>query len=225
MKELVPMNDYGIFCDTQDTARVDSRYVAEAFGKRHDHVLRDIENLLEKDIPKSGGISADEFGERNFASSSYKDDMNRKQRCYVMTRDGFTLLAMGFTGKKATAFKIAYIKRFNEMERTIKALVAARMEFPLLTANITMIHDEPKPYHYSNECDMLNRLAIGMTARQFREAHGLSKGESIRPHLTAEQIELVDMLQMIDAGLLISTPDFQQRKRHLEWFIAKRAAA
>ena len=45
MKELVPKDNYGIFADSNDTARVDSLFVAKFFGKRHDHVLRDIENL------------------------------------------------------------------------------------------------------------------------------------------------------------------------------------
>ena len=215
MKQLIPMDMLGVFCDVEDTVRVDSRFVAAMFGKRHDNVLADIKNL---DCSK-------EFNLLNFQETNYKDDMNRKQPCVAMTRDGFAFLVMGYRGKKAAHFKESYIRRFNEMESTIKALVAARMEFPLLTANIAMIHDEPRPYHFTNECDMLNRLAIGMTAKQFREAHGLTKGESIRPFLTREQIELIDLLQTLDVGLLISTPDFQQRKRYLEWFLTKRAAA
>ena len=68
---------------------------------------------------------------------------------------------------------------------------------------------------------MLNRLVLGKTAKQFRQEHDLQKGESIRPYLTAEQIELLDILQKVDIGLLISVPDFEQRKRHLEWYLRK----
>lgn len=53
MKEMIPMDKYGVFADGKDTARVDSRFVAEFFEKRHDHVLRDIDALI---APKSGEI-------------------------------------------------------------------------------------------------------------------------------------------------------------------------
>ena len=93
-----------------------------------------------------------------------------------MTRDGFVFLAMGYRGKKAARFKEEYIKRFNQMEQFIRTLVSARKEFPLLTENVKLLHDNPKPYHFSNECDMLNRIVLGMCAKQFREKHGLQKG-------------------------------------------------
>lgn len=216
MKELIPMDEYGVFADMKDTARVDSRLVAQMFEKAHKNVLQNIDAILKPD----SGFSK-EFNRLNFQPISYKDAMNRKQRAYAMTRDGFTMLVMGFTGKKAARFKELYIQRFNEMEQTIKTLVSARMQFPQITEQIRLLHDEPKPYHYSNEADMLNRLALGMTAKQYREAHGLDKNESIRPYLTKEQLDLLDRLQTIDLGLLVSTPDFEARKRMLEWWIMR----
>jgi hypothetical protein len=81
-----------------------------------------------------------------------------------------------------------------------------------------LLHDKPKPYHYSNECDMLNRIVTGMSAKQFRQAHGLDKGTSIRPYLSDNQIKLIETLQKVDIGLLLAVPDFSQRKRHLEWY-------
>lgn len=218
MKELIPMDSYGVFADANDTARANSLMVAEYFGKRHADVIRAIERITD---PKNG--VSEEFAERNFALSKYKDSTGRKLPCYAMTRDGFTLLAMGFTGKRAMQFKEAYIKRFNEMEKFIRTLVEARQEFPLLTANIKLIHENPKPYHFSNEADMLNKLVIGQTAKQFREVHGLKKGESIRPYLTDAQIKLLDTLQKVDVGLLLAMPDFEQRKRQLQWYISQTA--
>lgn len=220
MKQLIPMDEFGVFADAHDTARVDSRFVAAFFEKEHKHVLRDIRAITE---PKSG-LSA-EFVERNFVPSSYKDSTGRKLPCYAMTRDGFTMLVMGYTGSKAMKFKEAYIKRFNEMERHIFTLVDGRQQFPQLMEQIKLIHDDPKPYHYSNECDMLNRLVLGMTAKQYREARDIPKGESIRPYLSQQEIDLLERLQRIDIGLVLAVPDFQQRKRHLEWYIAKKLAA
>lgn len=216
MKELIPADKFGVFADTRDTARVNSLYVAQFFEKEHKNVLRDIEKITE---PNSG-LSA-EFARLNFELSSYRNLQNKKQPCYMMTRDGFTILVMGYTGKKAMRFKELYIRRFNEMEQFIKTLVTARKEFPLLTENIKLLHENPRPYHFSNECDMINRIVTGMSAKQFREANGLTKGTSIRPYLTDEQIELLETLQKVDIGLLVSVPDYQQRKRHLEWYKMK----
>ena len=90
-----------------------SRNVAEVFDKNHKDVLRDIRNVLESNPDK-------EFGQRNFAPTSYKDQWNRKQEEYALTRDGTMLLIMGYTGPKAMALKTAYIKRFNEMEQALR---------------------------------------------------------------------------------------------------------
>lgn len=211
MKQLIPIDEYGVFADMHDTPRVNSLFVAKFFEKRHDDVLKSIRNL----------DCSEDFRLRNFAESSYKNEQGKKQPCIEMTRDGFTFLAMGYRGKKAAHFKELYIKRFNEMEQFIKTLVVTRQEFPLLTENIKMLHDNPKPYHFSNECDMINRIVLGMSAKQFREKYNIPKGESIRPFLTPEQIRAMDRLQKADIGLLIAVPDYEQRKRQLEWYFNK----
>lgn len=216
MRELIPKDELGVFADTNDTARVDSLFVASAFEKNHKEVLRDIRRIIAED----SGLS-DEFRQRNFAPSYYRNKQNKKQPCYYLTRDGFTMLVMGYTGAKAMKFKEMYIKRFNEMEQFIKYLVSARQEFPLLTENIKLLHDNPKPYHFSNECDMLNRIVIGMSAKQFRLANGIEKGKSIRPYLSKEQIQMLETLQKVDVGLLVAVPDYGQRKRYLEWYKQK----
>lgn len=168
MKQLIPMDALGVFADTNDTARVNSLFVAKFFEKDHKNVLRDIKEL----------DCSDEFRRLNFEQSSYKNDQGKKQPCVDMTRDGFTFLAMGYRGKKAAKFKELYIKRFNEMEKFIKTLVTARKEFPLLTENIKLIHDNPKPYHFSNEyfafdCNRL--LEINFQNARCREDTNLNK--------------------------------------------------
>lgn len=216
MKQLIPMDDYGVFADMKDIVRANSLMVAKMFNKTHQHVLRDIAKITES---KSG--LSEEFRVHNFVKSSYKDSTGRKLPCYDMTRDGFTVLVMGYTGQRAMRFKETYIHRFNEMESFIRTLVEARTQFPLLTENIKLLHENPKPYHFSNECDMLNRLVLGMTAKQFRETNQLGDVKSIRPYLSSDQINMLDILQKVDIGLLISVPDFEQRKRFLEWYMQK----
>ena len=174
MREIVPMDEYGMFVDNHDIAKVNSVMVAKMFEKRHDDVLRSIRNL----------DCSEGFRLRNFAESSYRNEQGKKQPCFNMTRDGFVFLAMGYRGKKAAQFKEAYIKRFNQMEQFIQTLAEARQQFPLLTEQIKMLHENPRPYLFSNECDMLNRIVLGKTAKQFRTERCIEKGKSIRPYLS-----------------------------------------
>lgn len=89
---------------------VSSRDVAENFGKQHKHVLRDIEVLLEG-MPKIGQTPS------MFCKVFYKHEQNGQEYPeYLMNRDGFSLLVMGFTGKEALQWKLKYIAAFNEME-------------------------------------------------------------------------------------------------------------
>lgn len=93
-----------------------SRNVAEVFEKNHRDVLRAIRDLLE-----SLEDTSKDWGMRNFAQTPYTNPQNgQTYEEYLITRDGFTLLTMGFTGEKALAFKLAYIQRFNEMERELQ---------------------------------------------------------------------------------------------------------
>ncbi|MDL2318239.1 Rha family transcriptional regulator [Eubacteriales bacterium OttesenSCG-928-A19] len=215
MKQLIPMDDYGVFGDTKDTARANSLRVADMFEKEHKNVLADIRNL----------DCSEEFSRLNFQPSTYKDERGKRQPCVDMTRDGLMFLVMGYRGKKAATIKEAYIRQFNAMEAFIKRLVSARMDFPLLTENIKLLHEQPRPYHFSNECDMLNRIVLGMTAKKYRQAHGIADGQSIRPYLTQAQIAMLETLQRVDVGLLVAVHDFGERKRLLEDYAHRRAAA
>lgn len=91
--------------------------VARHFGKRHDNVMRAIEKIRVECADLKSEVSG--FNEHNFAPVDYTDATGRSLPAYVMTRDGFTLLAMGFTGKRALAFKLAYIDAFNRMEAAL----------------------------------------------------------------------------------------------------------
>ena len=86
-----------------------SRQIAENFEKRHDHVMRDIDTF-KKDVPN--------FGEMFFEAEA-PDSYGRPQRTYLMNRDGFSLLVMGFTGKAALEWKLKYIAAFNAMEKQL----------------------------------------------------------------------------------------------------------
>ena len=138
-----------------------------------------------------------------------------------MTRDGFSALVMGFNGKKADQFKEKYIERFNQMEAHILMIQSLRDQYPKLTDAIQEVYDNPKFYVYSNEADMLNKIAFGMTSKQFRETYHIDKPEPIRPHLDRYSAELLDHLQHIDVGLVYGMLPFEERKQKLEWAAMK----
>lgn len=85
--------------------------VAQFFGKRHTDVLRDIGNVA--------GNCPENFSQRNFASAEYSDEQGKPRPMFILYRDGFMLLVMGYTGKKALAMKLAYIEAFNRMEEEL----------------------------------------------------------------------------------------------------------
>lgn len=200
-------------------AYCDSLQIADEIGKRHDHVLRDIENIL-SDIAKS---NQPKFGEINFIAGTYKDGRNRNQKKYLLTKDGFIFLVTSYGGKKATDFKILYIQRFNAMEEYIKSIQSARLDYPALTRAIEQSHEESKFYHFSNEINMINRIVLGMDAKHFKEQRGINKKEnSIRPYLTAEQIKAIEELQRIDIGLVVASIEFEKRKELLQSHYNKR---
>jgi Rha family phage regulatory protein len=109
MEELVILKN--------EQALTDSITVAELFGKRHDSVLRTIDNLVEtlhKNVER-----------KLFIPSRRKADDGQFHRMYFMNRDGFSLLVMGFTGKKALEWKLKYIEAFNAMEKIISEKLTA----------------------------------------------------------------------------------------------------
>lgn len=103
------MNDI-VFQGSEGQPLTNSILVAEKFEKQHSHVIRSIQNLQLAN-PKVDAL---------FVSASYIDEQGKDRPMYIMNRDGFTLLAMGFTGKKALQFKLDYIEAFNKMEKAIK---------------------------------------------------------------------------------------------------------
>ncbi|MDA2357763.1 Rha family transcriptional regulator [Bacillus cereus] len=100
-----------VFLNNNNEAVTDSLMVAEVFGKQHKNVIQSIHNLHSE---------LGEKGKLIFQPTSYKDSFNREQLKYDLTKDGFTLLVMGFNGKEALQFKMAYIEEFNRMEEHIK---------------------------------------------------------------------------------------------------------
>lgn len=148
-----------------DQALTDSLNIAEMFEKRHDTVLRAIENKIKNDSTQNCG--------QCFFKTRYKDDSGKWNTKYLMNRDGFTFLAMGFTGKKADEWKWKYIKAFNKMEsiimeRKTTAWLETRQQGKLIRKEETDIIKQLVEYaksQGSSHADMLYRTYTKLANR------------------------------------------------------------
>ena len=166
---------------------VSSRQIAESFEKRHDHVMRDIEDIM-RGLPKNGDTPM-------FYKTEYVHEQNgQSYPMYLMNRDGFTLLAMGFTGKTALEWKLKYIAAFNEMEKKLAeqpqltrsqllatALIAAHEELEekdkrikLLTADTERM--KPKEIFSDAVSTSQNSILVGELAKLLKQ-NGIEIGE------------------------------------------------
>ena len=175
--------------------------VAEKFNKEHYHVLRDIKNLE----------CSQEFRDSNFGSSSYTSKQGKRMIMYRITRDGFTFLAMGFTGKDAAIWKEKYISAFNAMEKVIQhpsatslpmetqfdmALKASHMAYSILRAS-----DSARIAGISRVCDAFNVSTVGLPKYLPREAQILSATELLKRNGKPMTVHAFNF-KMLSEGLL-----------------------
>ena len=128
MKDLVIMHD--------QQAVTTSLVLAEAFNKNH----RDV---LEKISSKINSAENSAQYKKMFAEATYTDKSGKQNKMYYLNRDGFTFIAMGFTGKKADEFKLKYIEAFNKMEQIVRQELPQTPEEKLaLTMQVTLRLDK-----------------------------------------------------------------------------------
>lgn len=140
-----------------------SRNIADMFGKNHQHVLRDIKSIVHSpDLDSEFSLS--NFGERKFIN-----ERGREYTEYIMTKDGFTLVVMGYTGKEAMQFKIAYINAFNEMAETLQ----------IGTLNLQPATQLPAVQSYDPFLERMDRL-IGLMEQHYQPKIALE----LRPGLS-----------------------------------------
>ena len=182
----------------QEVTVVSSLDVAETFEKNHKEVLRDIRNLE----------CSEEFRQRNFAPSSYVNSQNKSQPMYYVTRDGFTLLAMGYTGERAMRFKEAYIKQFNAMERMLQGKLIEREKGIAVRQSLTkalQLSAENERMHghaYSTYTNCIYKVLFGMNANKLREHYGISKKDNLRDCFSAEELRAVQSMECMVSGLI-----------------------
>lgn len=143
---------------------VTSLQVAKDFGKEHKNVLRDIESL--KDVLNF---------EPMFHLTNISDTYGRDRKAYLINRDGFTLLAMGFTGKDALEWKLKYIRAFNEMEEKLNSpefIMNKALEISKRRCNALLLENQkmkPKAVFADAVSSSNESILIGQLAKLIRQ--------------------------------------------------------
>ena len=193
-----------VFMGESGQAITNSLLVAKKFGKDHKHVLESIRKLM---TAENSAVL------QMFEESTYINEQNKTQPMYLMNRDGFTLLAMGFTGVKAMEFKIDYINAFNKMESKIKKSIAVLPDFTdpaeaamawakeyrekevlaienkkLEEENIQLAAENQELKHDKNYLDLIMRSKALLTVSQIAQDYGMS-GKALNKQLAQMGIQ------------------------------------
>ena len=182
----------------EEVTVVTSLDVAETFGKEHKNVLRDIRELE----------CSDDFRRLNFEQSEYMNGQNHKQPMYYMTRDGFTILVMGYTGDKAMKFKEAYIKQFNAMEKVLLGKIKEREKGIAVRQAVTKAiqqsneNERMNGHAYSTYTDVIYKSLFGKSAKQLREEFGITKKENLRDFFSEDELRQIQNAEMLVSSLV-----------------------
>lgn len=207
----------------EEVATCTSLDVAETFGKEHKNVLADIRSI-QNDV-SSAEISA------LFHESLYKASNGKNNPMFYMTRDGFTLLVMGYTGEKAMKFKLAYIKQFNAMEKALIGKMKERekgIAVRQALTNALQQSQENERMHghaYSTYTNAIYKVLFDKNAKQLREAFGIEKKENLRDYFSTEELRAVQSMECLVSGLIDCGWGYDQIKSFIENNHAGRIAA
>ena len=182
----------------EEVTVVTSLDVARTFEKEHRNVLKDIRELN----------CSEEFRLLNFVQSDYMNEQKHKQPMFYLTKDGFTLLAMGYTGEKAMKFKEAYIKQFNAMEKALIGKIKEREKGIAVRQALTKAlqqSNENERMHghaYSTYTDIIYKVVFGCRAKELREQYGITKKDNLRDYFSQEELAKVQSVEMVVSGLV-----------------------
>ena len=188
--------------------------VAETFGKEHRHVLEDIRRI-------SNTISTAEFSAL-FGEDRYIASNGKRTPMYVMNRDGFTLLVMGYNGEKAMRFKLEYIKQFNAMEKALKGKILEREKGIAIRQALTKAlqqsseNERMHGHAYSTYTNCIYKALFDKNAKQLREEYGIDKKADLRGCFDKEQLQSIKSMEMLVSGLVDCGWDYSKIKSFIE---------
>jgi len=192
-----------------------SNIVAEIFEKEHKNIIRDIENLIEKDVLKS---------ELMFTKSEYNDSYGRKQKCYLMNRDGFSLLAMGFDGDKALKFKLDFINAFNVMEKELKRIYEERQQWLIEREKGKLVRHILTDTIKMKVAELIYKLLFNKTFDELKVQYGIKGKESLRDYLANEELKELENMEMLISSLIGLGWGYQQIKDFVSMEYTKKLA-
>lgn len=126
---------------------------------------------------------------------------------YYMTRDGFTIMAMGYTGEKAMQFKEAYINQFNAMEKVLQGKMIEREKGIVVRQSLTkalqqsMENERMHGHAYSTYTNCIYKVLFGKNAKQIREELKISKKDNLRDYLSTEELKAIQSMECLVSGL------------------------
>lgn len=183
-----------------------SRDIAKLCNKEHKNVIRVIKDLLSDQV-LDAQLEPLKFNYRGQDFDYY--ELNK--------RDSIVLVA-----RLNPAFMAAIIDRWAYLEKKVQEKFQhsevrqeSKLEYKPMTDAIKDAHEEIKPYHFSNEADLINRIALGMTASKFRKHHDISKNDLIRDYMTTEQLNCIISLQRANTVYIEDGLSFDVRKDKL----------
>lgn len=198
----------------EEVTVVSSLDVAETFEKNHRDVMESIRNI-------ETGISTAEFSAL-FNLASYRATNGKSNPMYQMTRDGFTLLVMGYTGEKAMKFKLAYIKQFNAMEKILRGKLIEREKGIAVRQSLTKalqqsVENERMHGHaYSTYTNAIYKTLFGKNANQLREEYGIGKKDNLRDSFSTEDLKAVQSMECLVSGLVDCGWGYDQIKQFIQ---------
>ena len=198
----------------EEVTVVSSLDVAETFEKNHRDVMESIRNI-------ETGISTAEFSAL-FNLASYRATNGKSNPMYQMTRDGFTLLVMGYTGEKAMKFKLAYIKQFNAMEKILRGKLIEREKGIAVRQSLTKAlqqsteNERMHGHAYSTYTNAIYKTLFGKNANQLREDYGIGKKDNLRDSFSAEDLKAVQSMECLVSGLVDCGWGYDQIKQFIQ---------
>lgn len=139
----------------------------------------------------------------------------RRKTEYHCTPDMVKQLAMIENSDKGQLVRLYFLDcetKANEKQKQIEDRQTLKVEFRPMTDAIADSHDDPKPYHFSNEADMINRIVLGMSSAKFKAHHEIEKNESVRDYMSELQMKAVIDLQRANTVFIQLGENYEDRK-------------
>lgn len=184
---------------------VSSDFIAEVFDKRHDNVTRDIENM------KNNLLKIEENIDKYFKDSSYIDSKNRTNKGYELTRQGFDLIVLSFTGEKALKYKVWFIEEFHK-----KAEILTTVRVNKDNSLVQTIRGETKEARKAltdaiQKYELPQRLAEGKAYENFLETRIMNYTQLLNKVLGIKVIKGLDSRNVLEPRMLFKLEELEYK--------------